>query len=388
MTVLLFWLAALSLFHVYVGYEALLRLAVRLLRAERREFAPFQPSLSLLLTVHDEEKHVIPRLENLLAQDYPSGKLEIVVASDGSLDRTNELVREFIAAQPDRSIRLVALSPQGGKSEAQNLAMRQLSGEVVVLTDAAARFAPGFLTHLAAPYSDPSVGFVGGQVEFVEDGTDIAKGQGRYWRSEMIIRDRESRLGILATGSGQAMSFRRHLFRPLPGHVCDDCNIPLDVAAAGAKLLHEPRALAYDVNETSATREIKVRARMTARNWQGTWLHPGLLSPLRHPGYALALWSHKLMRWLSPLFLALVGVTSMMLADQPFHGFVLALGLAFVTLAAVGAWGRGRKGTFWRIAGLAWAFMVAQFGFFLGLWQVARGQKIFAYKITEPAKTL
>jgi hypothetical protein len=118
---------------------------------------------------------------------------------------------------------------------------------------------------------------------------------------------------------------------------------------------------------------------MTARNWQGTWRHPQLLSPLRHPGYALALWSHKLMRWLSPLFLALLGVTSLLLADRPFYGFVLTLGLAFAALAAAGAWGRGRQGTFWRIAGLAWAFLVAQLGFLLGLWRVARGQKIFAY---------
>jgi len=377
MMVLLFWLAAVSLVHIYVGYEALLRLAVRLLRPERRPWSDYQPSLSLLLTVHDEEQQIIPRLEDILAQDYQ--KLEIVVASDGSKDRTDELVRSFAAAHLECSIRLVALTSQGGKSAAQNQAVPLLKGEVVVLTDAAARFAPGFLARMAAAYDDPSVGGVGGQVAFREDGSDIARGQGRYWRSEMTIRDCESCLGILAIASGQAMSFRRSLFRPLPEHVGDDCIIPLDVVASGARMLHEPEAIAYDVNETATGREIKVRARMTARNWQGTWRHPQLLSPLRHPGYALALWSHKLMRWLSPLFLALLGVTSLLLADRPFYGFVLTLGLAFAALAAAGAWGRGRQGTFWRIAGLAWAFLVAQLGFLLGLWRVARGQKIFAY---------
>ena len=380
---LLFWLSALALVHVYAGYEGGLRLAARIRRPMRPaaplpETAP--PSLSLLLTVHDEAARIEARLEDLLAQDYPPHQVEIVVASDGSRDQTAALVQAFAARHPDRRIALVPLPEQGGKSAAQNAALPHLSGEVVVLTDARTRFAPGFLAAIAAPYADAKVGCVGGQVLFPGDGSAVARGQGRYWRSEQAIRALESRFGILAVASGQAMSFRRRLFRPLPLHVGDDCIIPLDVAAAGYEVRHQPAAVAFDVNETRPAREFRARARMTARNWQGTWRHPALLLPWRHPGYALALWSHKVMRWLSPLFLLGLGGGALALAGRPFYGVCLGLLLAGVVLAGLGALGRGRTGLFWRGAGLAYAFLLAQAGFSWGLILVAGRQRILAYR--------
>lgn len=381
----LFWLAAFCLFHVYVGYEALLRLAARLapVGAHAQPEADHLPTLSILLTVHNEQRQVVARLENLLAQDYPAGRTEIVVASDGSTDETEALVAAFAAAHPERVIRLVPCHPQGGKSAAQNRAVPQLTGEVVVLTDAATRFAPGYLRALAAPFADPGIGCVSGQVVFSDEGTAISRGQGRYWRSEMNVRACESRLGILAVASGQAMAFRRSLFRPLPTHIGDDCVIPLDVVRSGARVFHQPSALAFDANESRSARELSARSRMTARNWAGTWRYPGLLSPLRHPGYTLALWSHKLMRWLSPVFLLVLAASSLWLARHPFYGLCAGGGAAVLALAALGHVSEGRRersGLPWRAAGMAQAFCVAQLGFLLGLAKVVRGQKIFAYR--------
>jgi cellulose synthase/poly-beta-1,6-N-acetylglucosamine synthase-like glycosyltransferase len=388
----LFWLAALSLVHVYLGYEWLLRAAVRL--AGRRPpplsstpvySAPVTPpTVSILLTVHNEETQVTARLENLAAQEYPVGRLEIVVASDGSTDDTEARVRAFAAARPDCAVTLAALHPQGGKSQAQNLALPEATGEIVVLTDAAARFQPDFVARIVAPFADPEVGCVTGRVAFGEDGGDVARGQGRYWRSEMMLRACESRLGILAVASGQAMAFRRTLFRPLPPHVGDDCIIPLDVVAAGARVVHQPDAVAFDCNETRPARELRARARMTARNWVGTWRHPRLLSPLRHPGIALALWSHKLMRWLSPVFLMVLVGTALWLAGRhPVYQLSLAMTAVVGGLAGLG-WAAqrrpGRCGLVRRVAGIAFAFCLAQLGFLLGLWTALRGRQIRAYR--------
>lgn len=384
--VVLFWLPALALVHVYFGYEWLLRTAARLAGdtpGPEPTTTAVPPRLSVLLTVHDEEAQVVARLEDLVAQDYPAARLEIVVASDGSTDRTEALVESFAAARPGHAIRLVALRPQGGKSQAQNLAMAGLTGEVVVLTDAATRFAPDFLRRIAAAFADPRVGCAGGEVVFGGDGGAVASGQGRYWRSEMTLRACESRLGILAVASGQAMAFRRTLFRPLPAHVGDDCIIPLDVVAAGARVVHLPGALAYDRNETRARRELRARARMTARNWVGTWRHPRLLSPVHHPGYALALWSHKLLRWLSPVLLLVMGLGALLLADRPFYRLCLAGGAAVLGLAAAGWVRRDRPAGSRlpaRLAGFAFAFCLAQLGFLLGLWSVVRGRRIRAYR--------
>lgn len=386
----IFWLAALSLAHVYAGYEVLLRILVLLHPAgcdPVRVKGSVRPTVSVLLTVHNEQHNIVPRLDNLLVQDYPSGSVEIVVASDASDDDTEALTTSFAADHPERAIRLVACPLRGGKSAAQNHALPELSGEIVVLTDAATRFAPDFLSRIVEPFADAAVGCVGGQVVFAEAAGAISRGQRRYWRSEMILRARESRLGILVVASGQAMAFRRVLFRPLPLHIGDDCIIPLDVAVAGARVVHQPTAIARDMNETRTGRELRARARMTARNWVGTWRHPRLLSPFSHPGYALTLWSHKLMRWLSPIFLLMLGGASLLLARQPFYGLCAASGFGICLLAWLGYLAKGRNdepARSWRLrrfalAQFCFSFIVAQIGFLWGLWIVVTGKRIQSY---------
>lgn len=386
----IFWLAALSLVHVYAGYEVLLRILVPLRPVGRdtvRVEGGGRPTVSVLLTVHNEQHNIVGRLDDLLAQDYPSGAVEIVVASDASDDDTERLTMSYAADHPERAIRLIACPLRGGKSAAQNQALPKLSGEVVVLTDAATRFASDFLSRVVEPFADPTVGCVGGQVVFAEAAGAVSRGQQRYWRFEMVLRARESHLGILAVASGQAMAFRRVLFRPLPLHIGDDCIIPLDIAAAGARVVHQPTAIAHDMNETRTGRELWARARMTARNWVGTWRHPGLLSPFSHPGYALALWSHKLMRWLSPIFLLLLGGSSLLLARQPFYGLCAASGAGICLLALLGYWAEGGSDQAvrsWRprrfaLAQFCFSFIVAQIGFLWGLWIVVTGKRIQSY---------
>lgn len=383
----LFWAALLALVHVYGGYELLLRVLARLRPAVDADIhrASPRPTVSVLLTVHNEQADIIPRLENLLAQEYPANRMDIVVASDGSDDDTESLTEAFAKAHPERSIRLVPVRAREGKSGAQNHAMPALSGEIVVLTDAATRFAPTFIDEVVAPFADPAVGCVVGRVDFADDGNAVSRGMRRYWRSEMRLRADESRLGILAVASGQAMAFRRVLFRPLPLHVGDDCIIPLDVVAAGARVVHRDAAIAYDKAETRTDRELSARARMTARNWVGTWRHPRLLAPFLHPGYAFALWSHKLMRWLSPVFLLVLAVTSVVLFRHPFFAVWTALGALFLGLAGLGWIAERSKGRGGRsVPGMAlpqfaFAFAVAQLGFLRGLWIVVRGRRIRAY---------
>lgn len=390
LAMIVFWLSLLLLAHAYGGYAVLLRgLAAR--RPAAGGVCPpakTAPHVSVLLTVYNEKEHILPRLENLLAQDYPRERLEIVVASDGSDDGTDRLVTEFAANHPEVALRLIPVVGREGKSGAQNHAVPELAGEIVVLTDAAARFVPEFISRIVAPFADPAVGCAVGRVAFADDDTAVSRGIRRYWRSEMALRAAESHLGILAVASGQAMAFRRNLFRPLPLHVGDDCIIPLDVVDAGARVVHVHDAVTHDETETGIGGEFRARARMTARNWTGTWRHPRLLSPLAHPGYAFALWSHKLLRWLSPVLLMLFGIAALVLADRPFYGVVAGLSVAGLLLA-VGGWlgerrsARGRPVPRFPGQGLtqfAFAFLLAQIGFLWGLWIATRGRRIRAYK--------
>ena len=176
-------------------------------------------------------------------------------------------------------------------------------GPVVIFTDAGSRFEPDFIRRIVAVFSDPSVGAADGHLLFTSDNDNqIAQSQGFYWRYELSLREAESRLGILAVASGACLAVRKQVFRRMDLSIGEDCIVPLDVVTQGLRVVHVPEAIAYDAMENDPEREFRTRVRMTLRNWQGTWSRPQLLNPYKYPGYAFALWSHKLFRWLSPFF--------------------------------------------------------------------------------------
>jgi cellulose synthase/poly-beta-1,6-N-acetylglucosamine synthase-like glycosyltransferase len=379
---LIFWLSAGLLFYVYRGYLQLLQLLVRLRRpAPPPRAAPASsPDLTVLLTVHNEASLIGARLADLLDQDYPRSRLEILVASDGSTDATEAIVEAYPATS---IVRLFRTGGRLGKSATQNAAVAAARGAIIVLTDAEARFDRYFLREIAAPFADPAVGCVTGRLELLARPGAIARGQGYYWRYETRLRELESRLGILAVASGQAMAVRRRLFEPLPPHVGDDCMIPLDVALAGYRVVHCESALAYDAMAHEPEAELGARIRMTLRNWTGTWLRPRLLNPLRHPGYAWALWSHKLLRWLGPLFLIALTLSALWLARRPLYVPLAIAVLAFYGLAAIG-WRNSRGGRRWAPGDAAYSFLLANLGFFLGLAKALGGRRVVAYRADAP----
>lgn len=374
-----FWLSAALLVYVYWGYGALLGLLV----AVRRTSSPVRsgfvdaawPSVAVLLTVHNEERQIERRLENLLAQDYPPGRLDIVVASDGSIDRTEAIVEAYGRSGPVRLVR----SPRLGKSAAQNEAMRSIDADIVVLTDAEARFDPGCVRALAAAFADPATGCATAELHHIDSAGAIGRSQGLYWTYELKLRALESRLGILGVASGAAMAFRRELFRDLPTFAGDDCIIPLEVVRRGQFTVHCPKALAWDRAHDEQAAELRARIRMTMRNWTGTWLFPELLDPRRHVGYAFALWSHKLLRWLCPIaLLAMTSAAAIMAFDGT--GRLAAVAFALALILGVVGWGAAAAGRSLPVAGQIYSFLLANLGFLIGIGRALRGERLAAYR--------
>ncbi|MFI5030731.1 MAG: glycosyltransferase, partial [Reyranellales bacterium] len=374
-------LSAAVLGYIYYGYGVLLgglkALGVGVPLALRTGGTP---SVTVLVTAHNEEATIAGRIADLLAQDYPHDKLEILIATDGTTDRTHAFVEGFMAR--GEPVRLLPGKERLGKSGTQNVAIPQAHGEIVVLTDAATRFERTFVTEIVKPFGDPRVGCVTGQLQLVERPGAVARGQGYYWRYEMKLRGLESDLGLLAVTSGQAMALRRDLFQSIPPHVGDDCIIPLDIAQAGWRVVHWPQAVAYDMFEHDLGRELRSRIRMTMRNLSGTWLRPRLLDPLRSPGYALALWSHKILRWLGAVFLLILMVSGAGLAFAP--------GLRVVSLAVVGlcllapvGWYSHRRGWGWGPAETVFSFFLANLAFLVGTARAVAGRRIVAYRSGE-----
>jgi cellulose synthase/poly-beta-1,6-N-acetylglucosamine synthase-like glycosyltransferase len=390
MTTLLWVLLTASaaiLWWIYDGYGRILQVlaaAQRIVRRLRRMDAagvlppvPL-PTVTVLLTVHNEAAAIVRRLQNILNCDYPAERLRVLVASDGSTDATESLVRGFA----DDRVKLFC-SPGLGKTATQNLAITQIESEVIVFTDADIEFSPHFLTAVVTPFADPQVGAVDGRLLYGSpDANAVQAGQGFYWNYELKLRRLESDLGLLAVVAGACFALRRSAFVPMDPAIGEDCIVPLDVARQGLRVVHATAAVAHDEFDPDSAVTLRRRIRMTLRNWQGTWSRAALLNPLQHPGYAFALWSHKLLRWLSPVFLLTATVASVaLLIRQPGVLSILAAApfAGLFGLAGCG-WLLARRDRRFPGAGAAYSFLLANTAFLIGLWRALAGQRVHSYR--------
>jgi cellulose synthase/poly-beta-1,6-N-acetylglucosamine synthase-like glycosyltransferase len=372
------------LYWIYDGYGRFLQLCVAVRRAVARPSAletetqtPW-PEMTVLLTVHNEEAVIHQRITNTLACDYPADRVRILVASDGSTDETSNIVRSIA----DERVTLME-TPGLGKTGTQNEALRIVTSDIVVFTDADIVFDSGFLQRVAERFHDPQVGAVDGRLMYAQDAADATStSQGFYWNYEMKVRHLESQLGWLAVVAGASFAVRRELLQPMDPSIGEDCIVPLDVVQQGYLVVHEPLAKAFDEFEEGSGITLRRRIRQTLRNWQGTWSRPTLLNPLRHPWYALALWSHKLLKWLSPVFLLVAFFASCWLLVTAPDVFSILAALPYLvlfTLAGLNwlatAFGCKIPGT-----GMAFSFLLANTAFLVGIVRATLGRRIHAYR--------
>ena len=381
-------IATLTLYWIYDGYGRFLQMLCLFagkpatLKSVGLEIPPpdsvVWPSITVLLTVHNESAVIRRRIDNILACDYPAECLQILIASDGSTDATNSIV----TAMTDPRVRLYE-SPGLGKTGTQNAAIRSIQSQIVVFTDADILFEPAWLKCVAVRFCDPGVGAVDGRAVYRAPSSDaIQVHQGYYWNYELKLRWLESQLGILAVVAGACFAARRNLLITMDPAIGEDCIVPLDIVSQRFRVVHEPQAIAYFESEEDSSITLRRRIRMTLRNWQGTWTRSALLNPLRHPGYAFALWSHKLLRWLSPVFLVIATCSSLghfvwnpgIISCLMFAPF----GLMFV-LAAIG-WRLMASGKRIPGAGTAYSFVLANTAFLIGIWRAMTGHRIHSYR--------
>jgi cellulose synthase/poly-beta-1,6-N-acetylglucosamine synthase-like glycosyltransferase len=369
---------------IYGGYGVFLQMLCALPRLCRPPLSPPAdhdwPAVTVLLTVHNEARVIQQRIQNLLALDYPADRLQIVVASDGSTDATCSLVRSFA----DPRIRLLEYAGLG-KTAAQNAAMSEIHTEIVAFTDADILFSPGWLKQVVQHFQDPEVGAVDGRLCYGRPAVaQVQASQGRYWLYEMKLRRLESRLGILAVLSGAGFALRRAAFVPMDPAIGEDCIIPLDVVCQGLLVVHDSDAVHFDEFETDTGVTMRRRVRMTLRNWQGTWRRSQLLNPCRHPGYAFALWSHKILRWLSPVFLLAATISSagLLVLQITIPRLLLATPWTALFLAAAFHLLFERRRRLLPGTGAAYSFVLANMAFIIGVSKALAGWQIRAYRNT------
>lgn len=360
-----------ALAYIYGGYTWIMCKTAQFFPEET--FDPFQewPTVTVLVTVHNEEAVIKERIHNLLETNYPLERLEIVIASDGSTDNTNSIVQSL----SEKQVSLFLPKNRNGKTDTQNQAIKNITSEIIIFSDAKSLFNKDTLRQLVAPFSNRKVGYTTGKLEFrsLKDSM-LADSQNRYWHQEMRLRAAESRLGLLAVGTGAIMAIRRNLFHAMPVHIGDDCILPLMAVRGSTLAVHAPNAWAADYIDDDITTALRSRIRMTQRNWQGTWAYPSLLNPFSHPGYAFSLWSHKLLRWLSPFFLTLWLASSVALLVTGSFLLLALPGSAFLVLAALTILPINTPGK-----QTVQSFLIANYGFAIGVINALLGKQIRAY---------
>jgi cellulose synthase/poly-beta-1,6-N-acetylglucosamine synthase-like glycosyltransferase len=325
--VVLFWGSLAALAWTHALYPAAVALAARVrIRSVARDDA-YLPSVAVIVTAYNEEDAIERRLENLRALDYPPELLEIVVTSDASTDRTEELAE----AAGARVIR----NPRGGKVAAQDAAVRATEADVVAFSDANATWAPEALRKLVRNFADPRVAYVCGRLRL--EAPDGSNKEGVYWRYELVTRDGESRLGSVTAGNGAIYALRRSDYVEVDPRFGHDLSLPYLMVQRGRRAVYEPQALALERPTPTNESEYRRKVRMFEHSWlivlRGQMLR-------RQPvGYLLALLSHRHLRYASGLLhLILLGSSIALLGHGVFYAVLLGLqlGLLAAALAGVG----------------------------------------------------
>ena len=365
----LFWLSALLVGYVYAGYPALLVVWARFFPhragASPRDRRP--PSVSIVVAARNEAQQLPARVENLLALDYPVDLRQIIVVSDGSTDHT------LAALAPFRGKIDIAALPPGGKAAALNAGVSRARHDIVVFADARQTFAPDALRALTAPFADPQIGGVTGELLLdCESAADrrhrrdrrghpvpirheanrrvvlerrghfesaVADGVGLYWRYEKLLRRLESTVGSTLGATGAIYALRRSLWRPLPdGTILDDVLAPMRAVLAGQRVVFEEKAKAFDRASQDSATEARRKIRTLAGNVQILQLEPRLLVPFVNPVWIQYL-SHKVGRLLVPYaLLALLAASITLAGEQLFYAAALGAQCAFYLLGGYGAW--------------------------------------------------
>lgn len=372
---IVFWTCLAVCVYVYFGYPALLWVLsrVRPRPIARGEVTPF---VTFVIAAYNEEANIADKIENSLSLDYPADRVEVLVVSNGSTDRTNEIVR----THADPRVRLLAL-PKPGKAEALNEGAAAAGGEILVFTDADFLLDTHTLRRMAASFADPEVGGVCGarNTTVARGGDATGEGEGLYARWDKWQKTLESEIGSVFAADGLLYAIRRELYRPITDpHVADDIWISTNVPIRGFRLVLDPQATAYERAGVEAGQEFGRRIRVTNHSVRALLALRGHL--VSHGLYSLELVSHKLVRHLVPFFLLPLLVASAVLAAHaPLYAVALAGQLLVYGLALAGWALRNRPVGRHKALFVPYYFCFVNTTAFLGVLSILRSRNITAW---------
>ncbi|MBP9853830.1 MAG: glycosyltransferase family 2 protein [Candidatus Omnitrophica bacterium] len=324
--------------YCYLIYPLLLAVVARL-RPHKVDKKMQTPSVSVVISVWNEEDVIENKLKNFLVLDYPADRFEILIGSDGSTDKTNDIIRKF----KDKRIRLIEKNDRKGKMAMLNHLVALSKSEIIVFTDARQIFDRSALRELVENFADPKVGCVSGELMFSKKKGGTAKGINLYWNYEKTLRNLESDIHSMLGATGAIYAIRRALYSEVPADiVLDDVYIPFKIIEKGYRTIFDKSARAYDEVADSPREEYKRKTRTLFGNYQIFKIFAGLFNPFRSP-IAIQFFSHKFLRVMIPFLLIGIFCLNTALVNDPFYKILFILQIIFYVMSVMGALLRHQK---------------------------------------------
>jgi len=364
---ILFWALFLSIIYCYFIYPLLIFLMARF-KPNPIHKIPIEPAVSVVISLYNEEDVIGPKINNLLEMDYPPEKVEIIIGSDGSDDRTHEIIRQF----QDPRIKLFINPSRQGKVATINGLVPNARNEIIFFTDARQILDVDAVRKLVSNFADPNIGCVSGELMFTSKEGGTAKGVNLYWNYEKFIRRQESSVHSMMGATGAIYAIRKVLFVPGPVDiVLDDMHTPFKIIQQGYRAVFDDSACAYDQVADNPKEEYRRKTRTICGNYQIFAIFPGLFIPFKSP-IAWQLFSHKFLRVIIPFFLIALFFINFVLSYEPSFKLLWTLQIAFYTLALFGHLTRNYHKSLFKyiskICYVPYVFCLLNYSAFVGFW--------------------
>jgi len=317
---IIFYLSIFILFYIYFGYPILLFLICKILKKDDSEVDnKYLPKASLIIAAYNEENIIEEKIKNSLHIDYPKEKLEIIIFSDSSTDSTDKIIKKY----KNNRVKLLRIEGRRGKTFCQNEAVKLAQGEIIIFSDANSLYEPKAIKKIIGNFSNKEVGCIVGELKYGKSSKNhdkkIVIGENIYWKYDQVLKRLESKASSLVAANGAIYALRKNIYEPLESTMTSDFVEPLKLFKKGYKTLYRPEAIAWEPTAENPQEEFRRRVRIVTRCMysflKDKSLH-SLLNPFRYGIFAIQLWSHRILRWFSGIFLILIFLLNVLLLNK------------------------------------------------------------------------
>lgn len=322
-----------------IGYPVSLIILDKIFKKENKKDTSYEPTVTIMVVAHNEEKVIADKLQNLLDIDYPKEKLEFLIASDFSTDKTDEIAEAFIRTHPERNIRIYKSVNHFGKTNAQNEAQELCNTEILVMTDANAMFESNAVRELVSYFTASNIAYVSGQLRYINaERNTTANSEGFYWNLELMCRNIESKFQTITAGNGAIYAVRNNEYEKIPPIECHDSSFPVVYALEKKRAIYNPDAIAYEKASEVNEDEFKRKVRMNRIIFRGICPDMRVFNVFSYYWFSYFYFGHRTCRYLLWLMHMLAFIISIFLAIKTgwFWKALLGLQVLFYIVAMIG----------------------------------------------------